>query len=951
MNITLISITRFCVCVALLCIQLVHALDKTNPKDSIKLDSSIIHHQFSNGFTYYLKPTASESDKLTLEFLVKAGFNQEDPDQHTLSHFLEHIVLKAGKHVSVKLLYGSKLAQELNITRSSVLAQTGRDYTAFIIRIPNTPEAKKFAFRLVKDIMNDLEFKNRYIQAEKAPFLDESEVRGGEISLARQGFILDSKILGLKDIFPDDYFEYIQHLPKKRLIRFYEDWYRPDLMGLSITGAIHDTIALQKELKHWFASVPEARQPRPKIEVNQRYLKLPHRFKKQERLALYKDKYTTKIRYRLYFRQPQNTSLTGKARLKNQLIQELLENVLDIRYRQLREMKNWPFRIWVVRSDYPAALRINLNTTDKYEQEALSASLKTLQQLRKYGVSSSIFDNAKTRMMGALKRTPVTSGRYWRLQLRKYFVTGEGLPEQKNQLLIDYLQELRAEDLKEYLNTQVAKLPEDIGLIAPAKHPSLQYAEQRVRTWLQNAVQQPVRQFDEPEVPQQLMDTMSLKALRKTNHKELKTDIPGAKKYMLANGLKLILKSFEPSPDFLMNQNIINFNGVNKNGADCFEESDFHSAINAPQLIKASGAGDLQSWQVKKILKNKGFMGKVRPYITSTTSGIAGRASMDQLETALQLVYMYMAQPRINEAGVNRWKENAPNSFLANVNQDDFTTYIRLYINRPDFFPEGTQLMKGLKQTDMDRAYTIYQSLMGNPEAFTFFFSGDFNEQRVLQLCKKYLGNLPSGPPANCRITQSEETYRKSRGQTKQWIAHEKMTNALVKIIYNNNMNPNESIEEQNAKLMMLARLMEVVLMKELRMNSEKGGPYGIFVYKQEDIAKNYHEINIQFSCPPKDIKRLKKELMQVIERLKTIPVDMNMFQVVCQETMPSDIETNSEMLSKMIAHSFYNVPWYTKKKYKQFMVSLTPEDISEFAENLLQNDPMVFSLMPKKNK
>lgn len=943
-----IQINSLCLCAALLCIQFGNALNQINPKDSTNIDASVIHHQFPNGFAYYLRPTPVETGQLSIEFLVKAGFNQEEPGQHELAHFLEHIVLKAGKHESIKMLYGSKRAQELNLTRSSVLAHTGRDYTAFILQIPNTLKAKNFAFRLLKDIMNDVEFKDRYINAERPPFFDESEFRGGETSLLRQEFILDSKILGLPDNYPQDYEAHIQSFPKKKLIRFYEDWYRPDLMGVVITGGIHDTVALQNELKHWFATVPEATGKRPTIDVNRRYAKLPHRFIKKERPGLYKDKYTTGIGYRLYFRQASTANGKGEAALENKLIQTLLKNVLAARYRELREMNNWPFRIGVVNADYPAALKMIVNTTAKYEQAALSASITSLLQLKEYGVPALIFEETKARMLKSLKANSLSTGSYWRSQLRAYFVSGEALPEQKNQILFDCLQALQAEDLQAYLTTQVAELPEDIGLLAPAGHPSLQHPEKRVRTWLRQVIEQPVEQIQEPKLPRQLLDEVTLKALKETTHKEVKTKIPGAKKYILANGLTLILNAFEPSPDFLLNQDMIQFEGINMRGADCFEEDDFYSAINAPHFIKASGIGSLAPWQLKRLLKKKDFTGNVYPSITSTTTRIEGRAAMEDLETALQLVYLYIAQPTINQAGVNRWKESAPDLFLADINRDDFKSYIQSYMNKPDILPDGTHWLDGLQHTGMQRAYAIYRSLMGNPTEFTFLFSGNFNKKQVLQLCKKYLGNLPSGPKPNCIQTKHREFYKKSSGQTQQWVAHEKMNNALLEIAYNTTMNSEEPLAKQKAKLTMLVRIMELTFTKEMRMNSKKGGPYGVDVYEKEDKANHYQEVSIKFSAPPHDIKRLKKELKQVVAQLKKAPVSPAMFKVAREEALALGKETNPVMLSKMIEHSLYDMPWYTHEAYTQFLKELSPEDVCAFAKHILQDDPMEFSLMPQ---
>ncbi|MDN6342158.1 MAG: insulinase family protein, partial [Lactococcus lactis] len=350
MNNTLTIGFKLTLYLALISIQYGCAFNSEVLKDTVSTDSSIVHQEFSNGFKYYLKPMASETDELTLQFIVKAGLNQEASDQYTLSHFMEHIALTSGKHESMNVLYGTNRARELNLDRTSIMAYTGRDHTTFIIKIDNTAKAKKFAFRLLKDIMNDLQIKDSYVDSERIPFLDESEFRGGESSLVRQDFILDSKILGVKHIPPKDYPTFIYNFDKEKLIRFYNDWYRPDLMGLSITGSIKDISGLQKELRHWFATVPKAKTANPKTNVNNNYLELPQRYIKRIRPALYKDKYATEVRYRLYFRNYKKPNSSKEEKLIRKLKQDLLKNILNTQYKQISEENGWPF---VLAIDYP----------------------------------------------------------------------------------------------------------------------------------------------------------------------------------------------------------------------------------------------------------------------------------------------------------------------------------------------------------------------------------------------------------------------------------------------------------------------------------------------------------------------------------------------------------------------------------------------------------------------
>lgn len=949
MNNTLTIRFKLTLFLALTSIQFGCAFNGEDLKDTVSTDSdsSIVHKEFSNGFKYYLKPIATETDELTLQFIVKAGLNQEASDQYTLSHFMEHIALTSGKHESTSVLYGTNRARELNLDRTSITAYTGRDHTAFIIKIDNTTKAKKFAFRLLKDIMNDLQIIDRYVDSERIPFFDESEFRGGESSLVRQDFILDSRILGVSHIPPKNYPSFIYNFDKEKLIRFYNDWYRPDLMRLSITGSIKDISGLQKELRHWFASVPKAKTANPKTNINNNYLKLPQRYIKRIRPALYKDRYATEVRYRLYFRNYKKPNSSKEEKLVSKLKQDLLKNTLNAQYRQVSEKNGWPFVLAIDYPEYPSSLKIMINTPDKYEEKALSASLKTLKQLKKYGFSSGVFNEEKEKVIKSIKRASQNSSRYWKTELRKTIVTGEYLPEDKSGFLVKQLQKIKEQDIHEYLTANVSDLPDDIGFIAPQNHQLLKQSKKDIRQRLSKIIQTPVTKIKEDKLPQHLIDLKSRNSFKKINHDELESAIPGVKKYRFDNGLNLILKSFKPRPDFLNQQNAIKFKGINNCGSNCFDSGDFHSAINAPYLVRASGVGEFEQWQLKRFLKDKKFRGSVTPFIKPNTSGISGRVTEEQLEIALQLIYMYMKHPRKDNEKAKYWKENAPDLFLSYLHPDDFRTHIRKYIKRPDFLPLGTKRVEGIQQIDIDNAYAIYQTLMGQPDSFTFIFTGDFDEEKVFKLCKKYLGNLTSEPQPKKMIHKAHTDYRKTSGLSKQWISDEKMNNILVEIIYNDELKTDEPIWKQKAKLKVLTSLLEIVLMKELRMTSEQGGSYSLSTTNHHDSKQMYHEIGVLFSCSQKGVKRLEKELFQVIENLKNTPVTNDMLQTALKE-IPGGQETNPEMLSKLIV--FHDNPsnWYNHKTYKDYLMSLNPKEMHEFARRLLKNNPDTFKLIPK---
>lgn len=68
-----------------------------DPKDTSNLDSGIIYGQLPNGFTYYIKPLAQKTGKVSMDLTVKAGSRHQSENQNQMAHFLEHLPFAALK--------------------------------------------------------------------------------------------------------------------------------------------------------------------------------------------------------------------------------------------------------------------------------------------------------------------------------------------------------------------------------------------------------------------------------------------------------------------------------------------------------------------------------------------------------------------------------------------------------------------------------------------------------------------------------------------------------------------------------------------------------------------------------------------------------------------------------------------------------------------------------------
>ncbi len=105
----------------------------------------------------------------------------------------------------------------------------------------------------------------------------------------------------------------------------------------------------------------------------------------------------------------------------------------------------------------------------------------------------------------------------------------------------------------------------------------------------------------------------------------------------LANGVRVIMK-----PTTFKTDEVV-FAATSPGGSSLVTDADYPEAELAASWVSDSGVGNLDQTQLGKLLSGK--LAGVSPYIGELDEGFGGSASPDDLETALQLVYLYAARP------------------------------------------------------------------------------------------------------------------------------------------------------------------------------------------------------------------------------------------------------------------------------------------------------------------
>ncbi len=228
----------FLICLTLLLQQ--HLLSQEQifeASDPIPMDPDVIMGTLPNGMKYFIKHNKKPENRAELRLAVHAGSLQEDEDQQGLAHFVEHMAFNGSKNFKKNELVdylesiGTRFGADLN-------AYTSFEETVYMIQArTDTLDLLEKGLLILEDWAGGISFDPTEIDKE----------RGVVISEWRSGLSADQRMQ--QQYFPIVYKDsrYAERLPigKPSIIesasyetirRFYQDWYRPDLMAVVAVG-------------------------------------------------------------------------------------------------------------------------------------------------------------------------------------------------------------------------------------------------------------------------------------------------------------------------------------------------------------------------------------------------------------------------------------------------------------------------------------------------------------------------------------------------------------------------------------------------------------------------------------------------------------------------------------------------------------------------------------------
>jgi zinc protease len=225
---------------------------KINGKDSLLIDPLVKTGKLSNGLTYYIRENKRPEKKVELRLVLTVGSIVEDENQQGLAHMAEHMAFNGTKHfkkndiVSFLQNIGVGFGSDLN-------AYTGFDETVYILPIPtDKPGNLEKGFQVLEDWAHLVTYNDDDINNERAVILEESRMgKDAEERMFKKVYPSFLKVRKYAERLPIGSDSIIKNFSPPLIRKFYDEWYRPDLMAVIVVGDISTVTAMSLINKHF----------------------------------------------------------------------------------------------------------------------------------------------------------------------------------------------------------------------------------------------------------------------------------------------------------------------------------------------------------------------------------------------------------------------------------------------------------------------------------------------------------------------------------------------------------------------------------------------------------------------------------------------------------------------------------------------------------------------------
>ncbi len=872
-------------------------------------NTAVVSGELANGMGYRILKNGEPENRIFLRLAVKAGSVLEEDDQRGVAHLIEHMAFNGTEHfrenelVSYFESIGMTFGPEVN-------AYTSADETVYMLEVPaDDPSALRTALLVLSDWASAITFDPVELDKERGVIIEEWRLGRGA-----SGRLRDAQLPLLyagsryADRSPIGKPEIIRNISRRRVLDFYNTWYRPELMTAIIVGDC-EPAAVEAAVKEILGAVPakDAGSAVPEFSIP---------IRKEPAAQVVRDPELTLTTVQI-ISQSEPISLRTVSEFKANLVRRMLFSVFNERLAEALIAADAPLidaaagtSLHGRKAAYPYAAAVP--KPGKFA-EGFSFIMEKVEQLRRWGVTEAEAERARANFLAsaeqAWRNRDKTSSSTLASSLLSSTLYNEPSVsiEDSYALYARIIPEITSSDLNAAIRRYfpgrgtllLVSAPEgDAAFDVPSEDALMRMWQgwqppSSLAPYSEAALERPL--FDESTLVRGSILSVEIAASAAKG-----SEVGDVEVWTLSNGAKVIA-----NPTAFRQDEIL-FSAYSPGGLSLVPDADYVSASVAANYAEASGLNGFTASQLEKKL-----VGKTVSFAVSIDSGweaMSGSSSNGDLETLFQLINLSFTAPHFTDdawATLVSAVETEAAQRLASPSAQFSDAVVRLRYGDNIRFKNMTPEMAASLNRDV--AERVYRERFADAGDFVFIFTGSFDKNELMKFAAKYIAGLPSSGGVAPEKADISLFPPFPKGTPKETVRAGLEEQARVFISFGGIVEP---APEDFALFDSFCLLLDIRLRELVR--EELGGTYGISAYgglsilpRSDDGKLRQFTLSIQFGCAPDSWQRLLDAVLAELIAISSAPAsdaDIGKVAETYRRSLETGLKRNSFVHSRILS-------------------------------------------------
>ena len=859
-------------------------------------DPDVRMGELDNGMRFYIRENHEPQARAELRLVVNAGSVLEASDQRGVAHLVEHMAFNGTENFERQALvdYLERIGMRFG---PDVNAYTSFDETVYLLTIPtDSAGLLETGLRILEDWASGITFDSVEVEKERGVVIEEwRQGRGAGSRMQEKQLPVLLRGSRYAERMPIGTIESLRSVTVEAARRFYDDWYRPDLMAVVAVGDF-DADSMEARIREQFADLPARPGPR------RREFSIPEH--DETLVSVATDSEASSATVSIHTKRPPSSWLTIDA-YRRWITESLASGMLSNRLTEFIQRPGSPFldvssfqgRLLRPVSAYVLTARLPADGVERGTRELL----REVARVRQHGFTPAELDREKTQLLRRVEQRYAerhrTSSASYAADYAAHFLYGGTIVSDED----DY--QLYRRIVEEVTLRQVNSVAQEwtrsrnrVVLVSMPRNDSIRPpGEGRLESIVRAMETVRTEPYSDSLLTQPLLGTLPAfgDIVEEREHPAV-----GVTEWVLENGARVLLKPTDFRDDEVL------MVARSPGGSSLVPDEDYLAALTASAVVQAGGLGELSQIELRKLLS--GTVAGVGAEVSELHEGLAGAASGRDLETLFQLMHLRFVAPRRDSLAIEAYRQQARSTMsLRSASPDQvFSDSLRAILTQNH--PRAQPLRAAdLDRLDVDRSFEIYQDRFADASDFTFYFVGSFTLDSLRPLVRRYVASLPGLGRDERGI---DVGIRTPAEVVKRTVRRGSEPRARTQIVFSG---PLDFARERVHELNILAAVMRMRLRETLR--EELSGTYGVQVAAgAAGQPRPRYQVSVAFGGEPERMEELTEAVFAIVDTLRTrgpTADDVLKAREMELRQRETDLRTNRFWIERMLSYDQHGWP------------------------------------------